>query len=307
MVNIVGPGLSGDQATSSRPTPASTGSGVDLWFKNCSSEAAQDGTRINAIWLNAMLAQLREAIRGMGVPENETDDTMLLQCFQKLQFTNWLNLPIFPEILESGNVLSLSTPAGSVRVDAGQQFLHRGWNKVDTNDYSSAARTHAHAANKTYHLRWQYNGGSPLFALKDLADVVYNPTAAAETNAGFDSTFDDMLIARVVTNGSNSPTVTPLLNKALLTAIGTTAMNSWPFQDGTPPQNITNGYTITLNWARTARVKTVGFCDATVDDGDAATEEVNIGTSDKTRYSAIAFYQRTNDPSNATIRWVAEA
>ena len=216
MVNIIGPGLTGDQATSSRPSQISTGSGIDLWFKDCTSEAAQDGTRLRAQWFNFVMAQFREAIRGMGIAENETDDTMLLKCFQALQNSNWLNLPIYPESLENDWLIDVTAGTGEVIVDAGQSFLHRGWNAVLTNDYTLGNRSKAHSANKTYHLRWQYNAGSPQFVLKDTADVVYNPTAAAETNAGFDSTFDDMLIAKVVTNGSNVATITKLLNKAVL-------------------------------------------------------------------------------------------
>lgn len=217
--NIVGPGQSGDQSTSTRPTKVNTGLGVWQWFKDCTSEAAQDGTRLRADFLNKLMAQLRYAIQGMGITEAEGDDTMLLQCFQKLQvdIVQWLNIPLYPEVTESGNVLSVTNlGGGSLRVGAGQEFIHRGWNLVQTNDYSDAERTVTTSANKTYHLRWQYNGGSPIFVLKDTADGVYNPGSLGEGNEAFDTTFDDMLICKITTDGSNNPTVTSLVNKAAL-------------------------------------------------------------------------------------------
>ena len=54
------------------------------------------------------------------------------------------------------------------------------------------------------------------FALKDLGDVAYNPAALAEDNPAFDSTYDDMLVARIVTDASNVATITNLANKDAL-------------------------------------------------------------------------------------------
>src|SRR5690606_7581460 len=48
--------------------------------------------------------------------------------------------------------------------------------------------------------------------LKYLLDGAYNPTTLAETDPVFDSTFDDMLVARIVTNASNVATITSLAN-----------------------------------------------------------------------------------------------
>jgi len=269
MVNIYGPGLTGDQATSSRNPGLATGSGVDLWFRDCSTEEAQDGTRIRAQWLNFMLAQFREAIRGLGVQENELDDQMLLKCFQKLQIpiqTNWLNLPFFPESQQPSNLLTVSNlGGGSIRVDAGQIFIHRGWNKVQTNDYLDPARTVTHTSNKTYHLRWLYNLGSPLFLLKDIADLVYNPAVLPETNKAFDSTYDDMLIAKVVTDGSNVPTITLLKNKHILyDAI----IFSASAQANPGGQHAYRDFTSTYNWARTPSVEGHKRClDSAKSDG----------------------------------------
>ncbi|MBS9720165.1 hypothetical protein JYU29_05625 [Tianweitania sp. BSSL-BM11] len=119
-------------------------------------------------------------------------------------------LPIFPEVSTAdGKINVLSPGAGTVVVPAGVSFLHRGIAPVSTSDVVEANRTFATAAAKTYHLRWTPAG----YTLKDVADAAYNPTAVPETDARFDSGYDDMLIARVVTNAQNVAGITPLINK----------------------------------------------------------------------------------------------
>lgn len=118
-------------------------------------------------------------------------------------------LPIFPEILNGTGLMGVTSPApGTVRVPAGVTFQHRGIFPIVTVQTDFAT-----AASKTYHLRWNPTDG---FTLNDLADVTYNPTVAPETSAIFDSAYDDMLVARVITNGSNIATITGLVNLANL-------------------------------------------------------------------------------------------
>jgi hypothetical protein len=113
--------------------------------------------------------------------------------------------PVYPEIMTADFRINCSSPgAGTVRIPGGVSFLHRGIFIVETVETDFAT-----TASKTYHIRWSYADG---YALKDVSDVAYNPTTAAETSSIFDSTFDDMLIARVVTNSSNVATVTNLAN-----------------------------------------------------------------------------------------------
>lgn len=119
-------------------------------------------------------------------------------------------LPFYPHIDTVGNVMGVSSPgAGSVVVPPGVPFYHRAVFADSTDNYSVGQRTFATAPSKTYHLRWRRTTG---FALLDLTDVAYNPTALAETDTKFDSMFDDMLVARVVTNPANVATVTNLRN-----------------------------------------------------------------------------------------------
>lgn len=82
-VNILGPGASeGIGETTTRPEHVPTEKPVDTWFQDCSAPDADDGTLVEAQWLNMIMAQIRRAIRGMGVAEDESDDDMLLKAIQ---------------------------------------------------------------------------------------------------------------------------------------------------------------------------------------------------------------------------------
>lgn len=258
-VPVFGPGHNAsDNATTTRVTQKVVGGATDTWFKPCTSEGAKDGSRVSAQFLNFLVANFRAAVRGLGVAEDTTDDDMILKCFQAVAFDDWINLPIFPESLESGYTLGITDlGGGQIRIDGGLSFLHRGCKRVDTSSYNDAARTLNHSANKTYHVRWQYNAGAPEFAIKDTADGVYNPGVLDEGNAAFDTTYDDMLIAKVVTDGSNVPTMTLLQNKAVLAA------DAKAYDDSVinPNQNASHMlYSILLNWSRTPIASAVQWC-----------------------------------------------
>lgn len=126
-------------------------------------------------------------------------------------------LPIFPAIETADGRMNVSSPgAGTILVPPAVSFSHRGIYPVSTSDYPEIDRTFATTANKTYHCRWGYGAG---FRLADVADAAYNPTLAAETSSLFDSSHDDMLIARVVTNAANVATITNLKNSHQLSAL----------------------------------------------------------------------------------------
>jgi hypothetical protein len=155
--------------------------------------------------------------------------------------------PFFPEVETADNKLAVTAATGSVVVAEGQTFVHRGTRRIATSDTLLANRTFSTSANKTYHLRWRWNNGSPAYGLFDTADAGYHGGNIFETSNGFDTKYDDMLIARVVTNGSNVPTVTPLVNRhQLLTSIQLSAELG-----GTPNNTRTADVSWpSLNWAR---------------------------------------------------------
>lgn len=150
-------------------------------------------------------------------------------------------LPIFPEFQTSDFKINVASPAtGTVRIPSGVTFLHRGIYLVETTQEDFAT-----SASKTYHVRWNPVDG---YSLNDLADAGYNPSGYAEINTSFDSTYDDMLIARVVTNSSNIATITNLANAAVLTRQQTLA--------GTNGRSLNLNPSFfdiddTYNWART--------------------------------------------------------
>jgi hypothetical protein len=195
-------------------------------------------------------------------------------------FNLLLNNPVFPEVLTDDGLFDLSSPSsGTLRVEAGTQFVHRG-----AFTYTSAETDLPTLANKTYHLRWTPTGG---FVLRDLSNGTYNPSALAETNAAFDTTRDDMLIARITTSAGNVLTITPLVNLARLAVSQRT---SGTIVDG-GAGNRTLSTSLTLNWSRTADVQAIAGNVASGNpvpagamDGYAA----YIQTRSVTRYAATA-------------------
>ncbi|MGV4796116.1 hypothetical protein [Rhizobium sp. F40D2] len=188
---------------------------------------------------NGDMTQLWKAIKALidaATGGGATSDYLLMSQAR-------LRLPIYPDVqTASGKIGILSPGTGLVRIPAGVVFQHRGIYPVTT-----VLADLPTDASKTYHLRWSSTGG---FELKDLLSGVYNPSALAETDATFDSKYDDMLVARVITNSSNIPAITDLVNKVQLQDIRVltgTRINS-PSIDGTR-------YTFqsTLNWARTPK------------------------------------------------------
>jgi len=138
--------------------------------------------------------------------------------------------PVYPEIQTGNNRFIIGTTIGLVTIDAAQLWRYRGLVELSTAAFSAdplapLKRAFVTNASRTYHLRWHAAGtglAAPAstypngrFVLLDLGDPAYNPSTvpANETNTSFDTTFDDMLIAKVVTNVSNQPTVTALANK----------------------------------------------------------------------------------------------
>ena len=126
---------------------------------------------------------------------------------------------IYPHAETSDGRLSITAGSGEVTVDAGQSWIWRGGRRLAADDLDTA--TLPTAASKTYHLRWHAPGTGTATPAGDypagrleLADM----DGLTETDAGYDSTLDRMLVARVVTDGGNAATILPLANAATLAA-----------------------------------------------------------------------------------------
>jgi hypothetical protein len=253
-------------------------------------QTGQDGSIVPAALPNSIQAEILAVIEGAGLTPAGNNLSQLLQAIQVLAAgagatsAVFAYNPIFPEITVNGGVMSIAGSNGQIIVADGQTFTHRGGVVYSTGDFTLVERTFSLVANKTYHLRWQYNAGTPVLVLKDLANATYNPAVKAETDSSFDSTFDDMLIARVVTDGNNDPTVTALKNLNRMSA----AFSKTTLETQTGAAGGFSGLpqlSGSLNWARTpARAGPVTFsCEAT------ANEESVVGmTVTKSRYRVTA-------------------
>jgi hypothetical protein len=192
-------------------------------------------------------------------------------------------LPIFPEIQNTAGTLVVTAPStGTVRVPAGTNFLHRGIFLITT-----AQTDFPTDPSKTYHLRWNPTDG---FVLRDLASGVYNPGTLSESNPVFDSAFDDMLVARVITNSSNVATITNLANKARMTSDQTVTGDAAVITTGSGNDGARYTANVSWNFARTPLVMLQGHVGQT---GSAGARYINgyandIGDKAVTRYGATA-------------------
>lgn len=84
MPELMGPANTPGSSTT-RPSDARVFSTADRWYRACSSADADDGTQASADDMNAILGQLRNAIRGMGVTVDNTSDDMLFHAVQLAQ------------------------------------------------------------------------------------------------------------------------------------------------------------------------------------------------------------------------------
>lgn len=92
MTDILGP-ANADNSVTVRPGETRTFASLDTWFQDCTSPTADDGTEIQASWLNGMLAAARSLWRSNGkmidgatdvIPETGTDDSGLTKAVQQL-------------------------------------------------------------------------------------------------------------------------------------------------------------------------------------------------------------------------------
>lgn len=279
---------------------------------------ATSGSRVPAAAVEFPQREIMAVIAAAGLAPDNADLTQLLQSINHLismatgggDTSNFVlmpqartRLPIFPEVLTSdGRIPVISPSTGQVRVPAAYDFQHRGIFTITTVQTDFAT-----AASKTYHLRWTPSGG---FALRDLADAAYNPSALAETNVAFDSGYDDMLVARVVTSAGNVATITNLANKSRLTAVGESSdMLPTIWEDNKPPSQLvgSEGEIVALNWARKPMANLTGFTDVTVQYNTTQTAELNVVVQSLSRYQVRLIYQRTQNPIGGFVAYQAMA
>lgn len=148
---------------------------------------------------NTLVREAIEALIAAATGNADTSQYLLISQARS-------RLPIFPEIESADNKINIYSPAtGTIRIPGGVNFMHRGIFPVTTveTDFSTDA-------SKTYHIRWNTTDG---YQMLDLASGTYNPNTLSEDDEEFDTKYDDMLLARVITNSSNVATITNLVNR----------------------------------------------------------------------------------------------
>jgi hypothetical protein len=117
-IDIVGP-ANAPNAVTSRPADTRSFGALDSWFKDCTSALANDGTKLHAGIMNALLGQLRNLIRGNGltagsaqiVADDNSDDNMALKAIQHLIQRGQ---PSYAALAGSATALTLAlTPAAA--------------------------------------------------------------------------------------------------------------------------------------------------------------------------------------------------
>lgn len=204
---------------------------------------APDPNRVDQLWEAIQQAIALALSSGGGAGSSPVNDLLTI-----LRSRN----PIYPEVNTSDGSFNLTVvSAGNLQIPAGISVTHRGcFNDV------TVLQNLTTLANKTYHLRKNWTTG---WALKDLADTAYNPGGAlAETDTAFDTTYDDMLTHRIVTNASNIATITPLKNKHSLQAHVVVQGTDLRLSGANGANAL---FQETLNWARMPRERSLSLGD----------------------------------------------
>ena len=284
--------IDGDNSTQTKPTFPTNADTLRKWFRDCTSPAAEDGTEMFAGDANLLLHLMRHALDAYSVSDDPPRESLLTELLQAVETS--AVAPIFPHVEATDGLLHVTAGSGSVTVDTGGEFVWRGYQRIETTDFDLADRQFPTTGGATYHVRWHAPGtgdATPAatypngrFRLENLADSGYNPTAAAETAEKFDTTYDSMLIARVVTDGSNVATVTELSNRQILRAVA--AFSDTP--DTNPGDNSSSiTFTMNLNWSRSPLTAAIPRTWSFVD--NSSDTDMSTSTSAVTRYAFDAF------------------
>lgn len=244
-------------------------------------------------------SELASVISAAGITPSDDDMSQLLKAIKNLidaatgggdpdQFLllaqATARLPIYPNVDTLDGRFNVSSPSsGTIRLGGNVNFLHRG-----ISPHTSTQQDFATTANKIYHLRWNPTTG---FELKDLVDPAYNSGALSETNGKFDSSYDDMLVARVITNASNVATITTLANRDRLGMDVYRDYALCPHQGGL---NIPAVYAwalerMPINFARTPKFFLHGFEESLLLPHANDSTETNIFVREVNRYEATIF------------------
>lgn len=219
-----------------------------------------EGTIAKAAWFNSVQHELVAVVEKFGGVLDSRNDGQFWDTINRIalvrpdsrlkQIRPVCKIPYYPEILTLSAVLAITTnDDNTIRIDPEQFFVWRGVWKINTSDYNEISRTFLLIPNAIFHLRWNAKEG---FVVKNLQDVNYNSGGLTEHDASFDTTHDDMLIARVATDGNATPTITLLKNRhSLRTTWHSEAIPCWVgLQKNQHYRDTPEQASHMLNWSR---------------------------------------------------------
>lgn len=231
-------------------------------FRDEDVVAGVSGTDVPALFLNGLQENVATVIEKAGLGLDATDWELLWQAIRLQGGLDVLrHMPTYPQIETATNALVFSVGSNQPLVNAGQTWLWRGHRRFSSDDFVATAgdpqtRRWAVVANKTYHVVWDAPGtglATPEATYPNGRFSMLDMAGLTETDTQYDSTYDRMLCARVVTDGANVPTVTPLANAAVLMAThvqtGTASGSTYASAHHTWSRAFQGFH----NWARTPR------------------------------------------------------
>lgn len=130
MTDILGP-ADAPNAVTTRPADDRSFASLDSWFKDCTSPTADDGTDVEASWLNSILAAIRAVWRANGtlidgttkvVPETGTNDAGILDAIKQLIQRGQLKYAV---ATGTANALALTLAPAMLEYKEGTFFFGR--------------------------------------------------------------------------------------------------------------------------------------------------------------------------------------
>ena len=210
--------------------------------------------------VNRLEAELASIIADSGLTPVATDRNTLLLSLRRIiardtgtspdtEYLLYATLKdfvkIYPEIETPGNLVTITVSADNREITIDEfTVVHRGMKRITVPETTLDI-----FSGRTYHLRWNETDG---VTVTETNDADYNPDGLDEDDVKFDTTYDDLLLARIVVSGTGVPTITRLRNDTKMIYNGPfpNSMYHNAYSDGSTTVAITISYRLILNYSR---------------------------------------------------------
>ena len=178
------------------------------------------------------------------------------------------NKMFYPK-LNSDGLIKTSTDTGKLIVVSDQYAIFNNILEKQLNNANVVFNTEA---SKTYHLRYSLRGEkindytpNKGFYLVDLANSHYNPNDNDSTSSEFDTTYTDMLLAKVVTDEDNNLTVFSYVNLPTLELRLIRTEGGQIYESSGDGEGYHAVVDLDINWSRTPKLVSLGLEGSTKD------------------------------------------